>query len=155
MFSRNLKLLLDLETDLDIKISGSYKDYYTLLNKRLSYLYEILQLFKSKRLAMINKDQEFFQYISGDLVYIISPITSQLRTVSRRVATKYVGPLVIYKIIDPYNYLLMTLVGKVLRGSFEHERLKPAIIGTSHINIFNLVQLKQVMNIGMVIQAKK
>ena len=43
------KLLLDLETDPDIKISGSYKDYYTYLN-------EILQQFKSKRLVMINKD---------------------------------------------------------------------------------------------------
>ena len=42
LFSRKPKLLLDLETDLDIKISGSYKDYYTLLNKRLSYLHEIL-----------------------------------------------------------------------------------------------------------------
>ena len=56
VFGRKPKLLLDLETDLDIKISGSYKDYYTLLNKRLSYLHEILQQFKSKRLAMINKD---------------------------------------------------------------------------------------------------
>ena len=27
---------------------------------------------------------------------------------------KYVGPLVIYKIIDPHNYLLMTLDGKLL-----------------------------------------
>ena len=29
---------------------------------------------------------------------------------------KYVGPLVIYKIIDPHNYLLMTLDGKTLQG---------------------------------------
>ena len=34
---------------------------------------------------------------------------------------KYVGPLVVYKIIDPNNYLLMTLDGKLLRGLFEHE----------------------------------
>ena len=41
---------------------------------------------------------------------------------------KYVGPVVIYKIIDPHNYLLITLDGKLLRGHFEHERLKPANI---------------------------
>ena len=64
---------------------------------------------------------------------------------------KYVGPLVIYKIIDPYNYLLMTLDGKTLRGLFDHERLKPAIIWTSHGNVHNLTQLKQVMTLGMVI----
>ena len=53
-----------------------------------------------------------FQYNSGDLVYIISLLISQLMTASRKVAIKYVGPLVIYKIIDPHNYLLMTLEGK-------------------------------------------
>ena len=60
---------------------------------------------------MINIDREFFQYKSGDLVCIISPLTSQLCTVSHKVVIKYVGPVVIYKIIDPCNYLLMTLDG--------------------------------------------
>ena len=63
---------------------------------------------------MINKNCKDFQYISGDLVYIISPLTSQLRTNSRKVTIKYVGPLVVYKIVDPHNYLLMTLDGKIL-----------------------------------------
>ena len=44
---------------------------------------------------MINKNHEDFQYTSGDLVYLISPLTSQLRTSSRKVTIKYVGPLVI------------------------------------------------------------
>ena len=100
---------------------------------------------------MINKGQEFFQFTGGDLVYIISPLTSQLRTPSRKVAIKYVRPLVIYKIIDPHNYLLMMLDGKTLRVLFKHERLKPAIIRTSHGNVHNLAQLKQVMTLGMVI----
>ena len=60
-----------------------FTDYYTLLNKRLKYLQDILQQFKTKHLAMINKDCEDFQYNSGDLVYIISPFTSQLRTTLR------------------------------------------------------------------------
>ena len=77
---------------------------------------------------MLNNDRSFFQYNSGDLVYIISPLTSQLRTSSRKVFIKYIGPLVIYKIIDPQKYLLTTLDGKILRGLLEHKRLKPAII---------------------------
>ena len=64
---------------------------------------------------MINKDRAFFQYKGRDLVYIISPLTSQLHTVSIKVTIKYVGPLVIYKIKDPHNYLLMTLDGRILR----------------------------------------
>ena len=68
---------------------------------------------------MINKDKAFCQLNSGDLVYIISPLMSQLCTDSRKVMIKYVGPVVIYKIIDPHNYLLMTLDGKIVRGLCE------------------------------------
>ena len=78
---------------------------------------------------MINKDRENFQYKGGDLVYI-----------------KYVGPVVVYKIVDPHNYLLMTLDGKILKGIFEHERLKPAIIRTNHGNVQTLAELRQIMN---------
>ena len=49
VFGRKLKLLSDLETNPDIKVSGTFKDYYTLLNKRLQYLYKLLQDFMSKR----------------------------------------------------------------------------------------------------------
>ena len=35
VFGKKLKLLLDLETNHDIKVLGIFKDYYTLLNKRL------------------------------------------------------------------------------------------------------------------------
>ena len=68
---------------------------------------------------------------------------------SRKVAIKYVGPLVIYNIIDPHNYLLMMLDGKILRGLFEHEILKPTIIRTCQGNICNMAQLKQIINIGI------
>ena len=149
VFSRKPKVLLNLETMPDIRISGTFKDYYDLLNKRLHYLHKLLQDFKSKRLAMINKDRTFFQYNSRDLVYIISPLTSQLHTASRKVMIKYVGPVVIYKIIDLHNYLLITLDGQILKGFFEHKRLKPANIRTSQGNIQNLTQLKQVMNAGL------
>ena len=38
-------------------------------------------------------------------MYIISPLASQLRTASRKVAIKYVGSLAVYKMVDPHNYL--------------------------------------------------
>ena len=112
---------------------------------------DVLQKFKSKHLAMVNKDCEDFQYNSGDLVYIISSLTSQLRTTSRKVTIKHIGPLVIYKIVDPHNYLLTTLDGKILRGLFEHERLQPEVIRSSHSNVNSLVQLKQALTLGMII----
>ena len=115
VFRRKPKILLNLDTTPDIKVSGTFKDYHALL-KKLKYLHNLLQNFKSKRRVMINKDRGYFQHNSGDLVYIISPLTNQLCTASGKVMIKYVGPVVIHKIIDPHSYLLMTLDGKILQG---------------------------------------
>ena len=70
-FGRKPKLLLNVDSNPDIKVSKNLKEYYNLLNKRIKYLHNILFHFKSQRLAMINKDRENFQYKGGDLVYII------------------------------------------------------------------------------------
>ena len=151
VFGRKLKLLLDLETNPDIKVSVMYKEYYEQLEKRLKYLQKVLLDFKMRQLALLNKDREYFQYNSGDLVYLISPLMSQLRAASRKIVVKYVGSLVVYKIIDLHNYLLMTLDGKLLRGLFGQKRIEPAIIRTSEGNITNLAHLKQIISIGMMV----
>ena len=145
-FGRKTKLLLNIESNPDIKVSQNFREYYELLNKRIKYLQDIFFNFKSWRLALINKDRENVQYRGGDSVYIISPLTSQLRTASWKIAIKYVGPVVVYKIIDPHNYFLMTLDGKILKGIFEHERLKATVIRTNQGNVQNLADLRQVMN---------
>ena len=46
----------------------------------------------------------------------------------------------------------MTLDGKILRGLFEHERLKLANIRISQGNLQDLAQLKQIMNVGFKIE---
>ena len=102
-------------------------------------------------MALLNKNREYFQYNSGDLVYIISPLTSQLRTSSRKFSVNYVGPLVVYKIVDLHNYLLMTIEGQLMRGLFEHERLKPVILHMDKGNVRTLSELKKVMNLEITI----
>ena len=50
---------------------------------------------------------------------------------------------------SPYELMFgrkMTLDGKLLRGLFEHERLKPAVIRMNQGNVTNLAKLKQVMS---------
>ena len=98
-------------------------------------------------MALLNKDREYFQYNSGDLVYLISPLITKLRTSSRKVAINHVGPLVVYKIVDPHNYLLMTIDGRLMRGLFEHERLKQAMLRIDKGNVNTLLALKRVMNL--------
>ena len=151
VFGRKPKLLINIETNLDIKITSTFKDYHTLLTKRLNYLQKTLQNFKMRCLALLNNDREYFQYNSGDLVYLISPLTSQLQTSLRKFGVIYVGPLAIYKIVDLHNYLLMDIEGQVMRGMFKHERLKPAILHMHNRNVRTLSELKKVMNLGLTI----
>ena len=65
---------------------------------------------------------------------------------SCKIAIIYVGPVVVYKIVDPHNYLIMTLDGKILRGIFEHKRLN---IRTNQGNIQHLAELRQIINTNL------
>ena len=78
VFGRKPKLLLDIETDPVIKVVGSFREYYMLLGKRLQYLHKLLQEARTKRLALMNKDRDYFQYNSGDLVLHNFPINQPI-----------------------------------------------------------------------------
>ena len=59
-YGRKPRPLLNLDSNPDAKVSGTFREYYELVNKRFKYLCEILLSFKSRRLAMINKDRALF-----------------------------------------------------------------------------------------------
>ena len=61
-FGRKPKILIDVESNPDIKVSKGFREYYEFLNKRIKYLQDILFNFKSRRLAMINRNRGIFQY---------------------------------------------------------------------------------------------
>ena len=48
VFRRKPRILINIETYPDIKVSGTFKDYHTLLTKRLDYLQKMLHNFKMK-----------------------------------------------------------------------------------------------------------
>ena len=79
------------------------------------------------------------------------PLNISVEDIFKKVWVKYVGPLVVYKIVDPHNYLLMSVDGKLMRGLFEHERLKPAIMHMDRGNVRTLSELKKVMNLEIMI----
>ena len=58
-FGRKPKLLLNVNSNPEIKVSKNFKEYFDLLNKRIKYLQDLLFNFKSERLTMINKDGKF------------------------------------------------------------------------------------------------
>ena len=56
VFGRKPKMLLELETDPDIKVLVTYKEYHKRLEQRLNYLQKVLLDFKMRQLALLNKD---------------------------------------------------------------------------------------------------
>ena len=64
------------------------------------------------------------QYKPGDLVYLISLQMPLLKTGSRKTKVIYIGPLVVYKIIDKFQYILMDDKGTILNGIFHCNFLK-------------------------------
>ena len=81
-FGRKPKALINLESNPDIKVSKTFNEYYELLNKRIKYLQDILFNFKSKRLAMINKNREFFQYKVETSFIFLPPNKSVVHSVT-------------------------------------------------------------------------
>ena len=63
VFGRKPKLLVDLETDPDIKVLVTYKEYYERLEQRLKYLQKVLLDFKMRCLALLKKIENIFNII--------------------------------------------------------------------------------------------
>ena len=80
VFGRKLKLLLDLETDPDIKVSETCKEYYEKLEKRLKYLHKILQDFKTLCYMAILK--EGFSAYSSPMMLISRRLSKDKRVVT-------------------------------------------------------------------------
>ena len=56
------------------------------------------------------------QYKSEDLVYLILPQTSLLKPISMKFRVIHLGELVIYKILDKFQHILIGIEGKTLNG---------------------------------------
>ena len=83
-----------------------------------------------------------------DLVYLISPQTSLLKTSSRKLNNIYIGPLVVYKIMDTFQCILRDIEGKILNGIFNFNGLKQAYLRTTKGPVSTLVDLKK-LNLGL------
>ena len=55
VYEKKPKLFIDLETNSNVTVSRSFKDYYESLDKRLKYLHNILLKYRSDRQTLVNK----------------------------------------------------------------------------------------------------
>ena len=95
VFGRKPRIVPILEVTPPVPVTGTFKDAYDLLNKRLIYFREMLIKFRDKRFEVMNRDREFQGYTSGQLVYLFCPSNSTLTTNIRKFTCQFVGPLAI------------------------------------------------------------
>ena len=59
VFGRKPRIVPILEVTPSVPVTGTFKDAYDLLNKRLKYFREMLIKFRDKRFEVMNRDREF------------------------------------------------------------------------------------------------
>ena len=94
-----------LENTPHIPVTGAFAKAKQVLEQKLKYLREKLQKFRD------DKDIEFHGYTVGQIVYMYHPRGSLLQTASKKIKCEFVGPLAIYKCVNPNQFLLMSLDG--------------------------------------------
>ena len=80
-------------------------------------------------------------------MYLISPETYLLKTRSRRYKVIHTGPFVIYIILENFQYMSISIEGKILSGIFHFNRLKQTYLRTTTCPVYTLVDLKVVLNL--------
>ena len=84
VFGRKHRIVPILEVTPAVPVTGTFKDAYDLLNKRLKYFREMLIKFRDKRFEVMNRDREFQGCTSGQLVYLFCQSNSTLTTNRRK-----------------------------------------------------------------------
>ena len=131
-----------------IPITGTHAQAKEKLQEKLNYFRKRLEDFRSKRMAVINKDRQSHGYTVGQIVYMYNPSGSQLQTGSRKIQCHFVGPLAIYKCISPNQFLLMSLDGVLYPMVVEEARLKLCLIPTHQGPARTMSELKKAAQIS-------
>ena len=134
-------------------VSGTFKDYYERLNKNLKYLGERLKKFRSTRIDLLNKGRKPHSFQVGQLVYMYQARGTMVQSSSRKINTYCVGPLVIYKAIEPSQFLLMSLDGVIYPKLIEESHLEGGSLWTHKGKVTTLAGLGHALSPNMTIES--
>ena len=152
VFGRRPRIVPILEVTPPVPVTGTFKQAYEILNKKLNYFRQMLIRFRDKRFEVMNRGKEFHGYTSGQIVYLFFPGHSLLTSGKRKFTCQFVGPLAIWKCFSPTQFVLMSLDGVVYPYLVEESRLKPGVIRTTRGNVYTLPALRQMIKSGYLLQ---
>ena len=130
VFGRKPNILPLTEAMPEAPVSGTFREYYRNLCKKLEYMRRNLIAFCDRRAELSNKDKQHHGFFIGQIVYTLIPGGSPIQSGSKKVRINCVGPLVIMKYMSPNQFQLMTIDKQTFRGLFEVTMLRPGWIRT-------------------------
>ena len=148
-FGHKMAINPDLEVQLDIVFSGTFHTYYEKLKKAYSIfasdckdfeVRELISLIEIRNTMLIKLGKSYIY------IYMYQAKGTIMHTVSKTIACYYVRPLVIYKAVDPNQFLLMSLDGVVYPYFVKETRLKPGAVWTTKGNVYSLTQFRQFLS---------
>jgi hypothetical protein len=145
VFGRQAKLIPELEIPTDISVSKPLQVYKQELQQQLIHMRKQLQKHRENKTNMENSKLEYYSYKAGQLVYLYNPAGSHLNTGSRKIKADFIGPLVIYRVIDEHQYILMSLDGHIYPYLVEQTRIKPGSVFTTKGNVETLSDLVEAL----------
>ena len=149
VFGHKMKLNPKLELEPQTVVIAQFQVYYERLRKSLEYMRDRLQKFRSARTDLWNRNKVPHAFAAGQIVYLYQAKGTIVQTGSKKIASYFVGPLVIYKAVSPDHFILMSLSGQVYPYLIEETRIKPGSIWTTKGNVNTLAQLKAVLSAGL------
>ena len=78
---------------------------------------------------------------------------SFVETGSRKIKCSYIGPLIIFKVVEPIQFLLMSLDGLIYPHLIQQSCMKAGTIWTTKGNVNNLADLQKALSTGLSIGA--
>ena len=134
-FGRKPKLLLNVESNTDIKVSRNFKEYYELLNKRIKYLQDILFNVKLQRLFAGKHNHSVFRILYAHSLGIQHYSINSLLYL-RLIQDKYIA---LYKELITQLCTHVPAIRVLAKGYLPNSLIKPAklqeILNRSEENI--------------------
>ena len=110
------------------------EQYVELLRKRQQFIKESMvklrETDQEKQRIITSQKANIKEFEVGDIVYLSSPTHSELVTSSKKICLKWVGPYIIYNMLNSTNVILQTLDCNIISTVVSTHRLKHASIKT-------------------------
>ena len=145
VLGHKMKLIPQIEIEPSVPLTGTFTQYFDKVKMKVKYLRDRLHKFRDVRHDLRNSDKQPHSFSEGQIVYLYHPKGAALQTGTRKIANKYVGPLVIYKVVSPTQFILMSLDGKIYPTLIEETRIKEGSIWTTKGLIKTLAQLRRML----------